>query len=190
MSSVPLAALAVQPQQPQDPLSQYAKVLQIKSLLGQQALQPGQLQQQQANLQATQQENQQRGLQIKSQQGVSQAIIDAKGDRDALFGSQNKPGLIEDPKYGILPGDALGIKEKYQNVADSAAKMTKDQAEAAQAVHNQITQHLNNVISAAPEDQAAQYQLEYNAIKRDPTPFTVCGANTTAIPRCETIRNH
>lgn len=56
MSTIPLPALAVQ-QQP-GVLDQYSKVMQLKSLMGQQALLPGQLQQQQQQIQNSATQNQ------------------------------------------------------------------------------------------------------------------------------------
>ncbi len=72
MSSIPLPALDLRPvQQPEDPLSQYGKILQLKQMMAQQQFQP-QMQAQQ--LQAAQQENQQRQLQIAQTKALNSAF--------------------------------------------------------------------------------------------------------------------
>src|SRR5271155_3003996 len=90
MSSVPLAALAVQPQQPQDPLSQYAKVLQIKSLLGQQALQPGQQAIQQEQIKQQQIATQEDQNKVKSQNAMIQAWSDPSFTKEITGGGTQK----------------------------------------------------------------------------------------------------
>lgn len=162
MGSVPLAALSIQTNPP-SPLDQYARAMQIKNLGFQQQLQPGELQSQQNVLQDQQLGLQQKKLQIQSQQGIKQALIDSGGDKDKFFGN------IANPKYGVLPSDQFAVQKQHQEMQDSVAKTDKDTLEATQAAHTQLTQHLNNVLQAPPEDQEAQYTLERNAIMRDPT---------------------
>src|SRR5271155_504371 len=71
-----------------NPLEQYASALSVKNMIGQ-----GQVQQNQ--IQAGQQENQIRQMQLNDATGMKQALIDANGD----FGQFRQN--IRDPKYGI-----------------------------------------------------------------------------------------
>lgn len=78
MSSYPLPALDIKPQQEQNPLDQYSKLVQLKSMLNQQqqeaALRPLQVQQAQQQVQAGQQQNQLNQYKIQDAQAGMQAM--------------------------------------------------------------------------------------------------------------------
>jgi hypothetical protein len=162
MSSVPLAALAVNTQPP-DPLSQYAKVVQLKSLLGQQALQPGQMQEQQQKIQSNALELQQQQLALKDKQGVDKALLDSGGSLAKL--KQN----ISDPQYGISAQGQFGFQQKMQELAKAGADADDAQIKAHKDANAQISSILQPVIDAPPEDQPARYALAMNQLHRDPT---------------------
>jgi hypothetical protein len=75
---------------------------------------------------------------------------------------------VQDPKYGVSPQAQIQLIKQFNDAADSVAKTTSDQLKAAQEAHSQIAQGLGSVLSAAPEDRAAQWTLEYNKLLRDP----------------------
>ncbi len=193
--SIPLPALALQNQQP-NPLDQYGKLVELRALMqGQQqrqAMAPLEQQQAQGAVVAQQQENQQRALQLKDQQGISQALHDIYSSE--LGGSQGQPAgqagtapssmsmpepsadrfnsliqSVQDPKYGISPAGQMGVLKSVNDMRMQTANLSKTDLANREDANKQIAQHVSSILSAAPEDQPAQYQLAVNAIKRDPT---------------------
>jgi len=196
MSSIPLPALSVQPPpQQQSPIQQEGQLLELQSLLGQQKLQQAQLsgeqqqQQQRAQLftqQLRQQqiETQKAQIGLKDQQGMSQALLDSYGkgsstgtvqeQGSATGGSaQDRLGsfmnAVQDPKYGISAQGQMGVMQQFNAMREQVAKTDKATLDATQEANNQFVAHLGTVLKVAPEDQAAQWTLQRNAIMRDPT---------------------
>ena len=92
MSSIPLVASTIQPQP--NAAENIQRLLAIKSMLGQQALQPGQLQLQQQQIEGATQENQLRAQQIKDSQLFMEGMQKSKGSDDVFgdaldYGRQN-----------------------------------------------------------------------------------------------------
>jgi hypothetical protein len=184
MSSIPLPALAVQP--PQSPLDSISKLMALKTMMGQQALQPGQQQLQQGAIQQQAIATQQAQLDLQDRQGMNQALKDSYGAQtgqkqtgNASAGPSTASGSatdrlsdflnkIQDPKYGISASGQMAAMEKFTTLRQNLAKATSDQLDAAQKAHTQVAQGLNSVLEAAPEDQPAKWQLERNALARDP----------------------
>lgn len=164
---IPLPALALQQPQQQDPMAQYAKLAQLKGLMQQQSTQqqiaPSEIQGAQANAQIAQTEAQKQALSLKSQQGISQALVDAKGDKDQFLSN------VQNPKYGVLPSDQFGLQHKYVEMQKTMADADSATLTAQHAANEQLVQHLSNVMSVPPEDKQAQWTLERNAIMRNPT---------------------
>ena len=149
MSSIPLAALHVNPpeQQP-NALEQYARLMQLKQ---QQALMPGQLQQQQQQIQAGQQENQVRAQQIKDQQAMTAAMQDWDGkDLNALPGLMLKRGASAQ----AVMSTKTGIIKQQQDLAN----LTKDQLANEKTKNDYFVQALDNVKELPPEQQAQGFQ--------------------------------
>jgi hypothetical protein len=157
-SSVPLAALAVQPQQPIDPLSQYAKAVQLKSMLGQQALQPGQQQLQQQQIQQQTLQTQQLQNRVKSQQAMIQAWSDPDFVKQITGGSSqngtpNGPGF--DPnammqglvQHGVLPEDANTLVNSFVDRSAKVSETVKNNAAAASDQINTYGKSLDNLTS-------------------------------------------
>lgn len=129
------------PQAP-PPLETYGKMLQLKSLMGQQQLIPAQVQQAQQQAQAATLENQQRQLELQSQQ----AMMKAWSDPDFLkkFTGTDKAqssGLGFDPdgltsslvSYGVLPKDALAMTNQFVERSQKIAETMKAQAQTGEA---------------------------------------------------------
>ena len=180
-SSVPLAALAVQPQQPQDPLSQYAKVLQIKSLLGQQALQPGQQQFQQGQLEQQGLQTQQMKNKVKSQQGMIAAFSDPDFVKQVTGGTSqngqtNGPGF--DPnamlqillKHGVLPEDANPVVNSYVDRSAKVSDTVKNNAAAAQdqiGTYSKAIDNLTQRLSSIYDMPVSKAGPAFAALKQD-----------------------
>ncbi len=131
-------------QQPQIPsaMEQYGKMLQLKSLLGQQQMQPLQQQEAQQDIQSKSLQNQQQQLQLQSQQ----AMIKAWSDPDFLKGftgtdKAESSGLGFDPDAmtkslitkGVLPKDALALTGQFVDRSQKMAATAKDIAQTGEA---------------------------------------------------------
>jgi hypothetical protein len=107
MGSVPLAALSINQQQP-NPLEQYGKALQLKSLLAQQAMQPGQQQLQQQQIQGNSLELQMKQLELQNRQIGQSALSDPKFSKefsDWQSSKQQSGGSNQAPAQGAAtPG--------------------------------------------------------------------------------------
>lgn len=105
MGSIPLPALSIKAPEQQDLLGQYGKAMQLRSLAAQQQMIPGQLQQQQQQIQAGGLENQQRQQALQDQQASTKAlqqwdgkdvneipalILKNGGSANAVFGAKNQ----------------------------------------------------------------------------------------------------
>lgn len=130
MATIPLPALGIQ-QQP-GPIDQFSKIMQLKNLAAQQQLIPGQLQQQQQNLQLGQQDIQKNQMGIDSTKALNKSYQnavkpDANGvpqiDTDAItkslasdgYGSQI-PGVLENiNKFNKSTIDIQNAKAELQS---------------------------------------------------------------------------
>jgi hypothetical protein len=147
MASIPLPALDVRP--PTDPLTEYAKVMGIKSMMQQQQqntqLMPGQLQQQQQQITATGQENQQRDIQLRDQQAQTKALQEWDGkDVDQL------PGLLL--KHGGSATAVFGMKNQLVDEKTKLATLDKDTLDNQAKRNDLISGHLE-AVKSAPTDQ-------------------------------------
>ena len=145
---IPLVALQSQP--PPDPLSQYGKAVQIANLLQQQKLLPGQLQQQQQQIQATGLENQQRQMEVGQTQAINKAYS------DALSVDQNgQPSIDQDKLQKSLAtsGHGAAIPGILKNTADYQ-KSFADAAKAQLEVQTNMTDAMGSVGKAI---QSADY---------------------------------
>ena len=76
---------------------------------------------------------------------------------------------VQDPKYGISPQGQMGFLKQYTEMRKDVAGADKATIDAHSAANKEISQGLQSVLEAPPEDQAAQYSLAVNALRRDPT---------------------
>jgi hypothetical protein len=164
MASIPLPALDVRPVQTPDALSQYSKVLQMKSLLSEQQLQQQQIQQRQQELQ--------------SQQGLIKTIKDANGDPskvtlETMVGNGVLPDhadaylkaqLAQRQSIGALDANTRStlqaIDEKSADVAQSVRNI-KDPAKRQQA----YTEGVGTLQSFISSQQALNPQMKQNALQ-------------------------
>src|ERR1019366_7671687 len=89
---------------------------------------------------------------------------------------------IQDPKYGISAQGQMGFLKQYTEMRKDVAGADKATLDAHADANKQISQRFNAVLEAAPEDQAAQYSLAYNALKRDPTMAKYMGSIPAQYP--------
>ena len=150
-SSIPLPALDIKP--PADPLSEYAKVMGIKSMMQQQ--QTNQLQQT-----ALGQENQQRQISLDDSKKISQAYLDAGGDLDKFQSLAARGGVSA---QGIMQ-----INQHILTLKKSVADLDEASLKAHKEASAQLGPSIQSVLSAPEEDQAAQYTIQRNAAMRDP----------------------
>lgn len=159
MSSLP--QLSIKPdQQIPDPLDQYSKVVGIQRL----ALQ-GQLQKQQ--IQNAQLEGEEKKIQ------VAQAQRDQNDQKISSDAWQNSGG---DPQKFLQSLQQNGASFKtYQTVSQGMTATRKALADADESTfkaHGEanklIGDGIQSILNAPPEDQAAQYTLVTNGLKRDP----------------------
>lgn len=149
MGSIPLPALQIQP--PGDPLEGIQKAMQLRSLLQQQALAPGQVQAQQQQLQAGQQENQIRSQQISDQQAMTKAMQDWDGKN-----INDLPGLVL--KHGASAQTVMGLKTSIIKQQQDLANLSKDQLANEKAKNDYFAQALDNVKQLPPEQQPQAFQ--------------------------------
>src|ERR1035438_6015538 len=141
MGSIPLPALAVQPPPQQDPMGNMGKLLQLKGMLGQQQMQPGQLQMQQQAVQEGQ-------LQLQDKQAASIAMHQWDGkDINEL------PALIL--KNGGSAQAVFGMKNQIVSYQKNLAEMTKDQLANEATKNDTIAGHIDTV-KALPAEQQPQ----------------------------------
>jgi len=132
----------VQPPQVPNALDQYGKMLQLKSLMGQQQLLPLQIQEAQQRNQVTGLQVQQQQLELQSQQ----AMMKAWSDPDFLknFTGTDKAsasGLGFDPdaltssliSKGVLPKDAMAMTGQFVDRSQKIATTQKDIAQTGEA---------------------------------------------------------
>ena len=155
-----------QPVQMPSPLDQYGKMLQLKTLQGQQGLIPGQLQEQQEAIKQQQLQTQQMQLQQQSQA----AMVKAWSDPDfasTVTGSTGKdiagkvgfePGF--DPNAmvkslvskGVLPKDAMAQAASFLELSKNLSLKTKDDLSNYKDAHQQLANLLSPITSMKVED--------------------------------------
>jgi hypothetical protein len=127
---------------PVSPLEQYGKILQMKALNGQIAMQPMQEEAARQDVQARTLQNEKAQNELKSQQ----AMVKAWSDPDFLKGFTGTPtadssGLGFDPnalttslvKQGVLPEHAMAMAQQFIERSQKIATTLKDQAQTGEA---------------------------------------------------------
>lgn len=152
MSSIPLPALDIKPpQQPENPLDAFARVMQLRSLQNTQQLQGEQLK-------GAQLENQQRSLAAADEVNARHAFHDWDGkDSDDLL------GLMQ--KYSVGPKTFTSIATGLLEMKQKAATLNKDQLANVQNIHDQARGAIMSVIQAPPDQQQQSWtQMKQSAL--------------------------
>lgn len=147
---IPLPALATQP--PPDPTQGIERLLALKSMLGQQQLQQGKLQEQQSDLALKQQA-------VKDQQTVMSYMLQ---NPKSTFGdaAEALKGQVSLPAYTNLVDTDAQIRQKH-------ATATQAELDNHQKVHDQQQRIYNNAANLSDEDLAKQWPSiaqEFNSI--------------------------
>jgi len=154
MGAFPSAANQLRP--PADPLSEYAKALSIKSMIGQQ-------QSQVLGQQALGQENQLRQQQINDQQATTAAMHEWDGKSyDDLLPLIVKHGGSSQAVIG-LKNVILGQQEKLSNIAKNDAETGAKNLETAQKKNDMLLGHLNALPDPSDPNFINALQTEKNA---------------------------
>jgi hypothetical protein len=159
--------LNVTPPQMPSPLDQYGKMLQLKTLLGQQAMQPLQQQEAQQDIQAKQLENQKAQMSLASQQALIKAVgsgfltkyvgketPDGSGfDANGAFNELVTP--VEKGGFGVMPPEASGLVDSLLKRAQGQAEVVKTNAQAGEAqatIRTKGLETLHSRVAGAIED--------------------------------------
>lgn len=148
------------------PLDQYGKMLQLKTLQGQQALIPGQLQEQQERVKQEQIQTQQ----LQQQQQSQAAMIKAWSDpafASTVTGGTGKdiaPSIGFTPGFdpnamikslvskGVLPKDAMAQAASFLELSKNLSLKTKDDLSNYKEAHQQLANLLAPITSMKVED--------------------------------------
>src|SRR5882672_4061575 len=152
MSSIPLPALDLRAPQQQNPLEQYAQLVQLRNAMQNAPLQHQQLQQE---VQAGQLENQQRQQQAKDQQAMTSAMQQWDGKSfDELA-----PLVM---KSGGSAQAVMGLKQKALEQRKQASEIAKSDAETGSSnvatllKKNDLVSGALSTVMQAPDDQIPQ----------------------------------
>ncbi|HXJ04083.1 MAG TPA: hypothetical protein VNH65_03240 [Candidatus Acidoferrum sp.] len=151
MGSIPLPALDIKPME--NPLDSYARVMQIKSLMGEQ--QTRQLQQQ-----GMQQENQQRAIAMQDDQKIRAAVtasVDADGNFDRQKFAQNAW------KQGAGPKAIAEFQKSLLAMDQEHAKLTEEQLKNGQTVADQYRGRIQSIVDGPDENKLAAWSKEVGA---------------------------
>jgi hypothetical protein len=163
----------------QSPVDAYGKMLQLRSLLGQQSLQPLQLEAEQERVKQAQLQT----TEMQQQQESQKAMIKAWSDPDFLKGftgtdAADKSGVGFDPNAmtsslinkGVLPKDATAMTQQFIDRSAKMADLVKAQAQGGEAMAAQrdkgykILADQIGAITDAPSAKAADMLA---ALKKD-----------------------
>jgi hypothetical protein len=131
--------------QPPSALDTYGKLLQLKSLQGEQALQPLQMQEQQERVKQQQLQTQQMQLEQQSQQAMMKAWSDPEFTKNFTGTDEaNASGVGFDPdamtkgliQKGVLPKDAMAMTSSFVDRSQKIATTLKDQGQTGEAIAN------------------------------------------------------
>jgi hypothetical protein len=153
--------IAYNPAPPVNPLDQQAKVMSLRSLLGQQQIQ-------QQNIQAGALQNQQTQMDVDSQRAFQRAYTEANGDPDKTTQLAAKYGAK--PKDLLLwQGSVIDQKMKTLDLVQKQGDLAAVQANLMQGAHDAVSQ-------AAPEAKPIVYQQQLMGLKQR-------GIDTSQLPQ-------
>lgn len=143
-------------QSPEDPVEQDTRIASLKSLLAQQKMQPGQLELQKQAIQSGQMQNQQQKMDMDSQKAIMRGYTEANGDPDKAEGLA--------AQYGAKPADLIKLRQAGVEQKMKALEYVK--AKGAQALQEaDLVSGMQDTVSAAPPEQKAQvYQQQLQGL--------------------------
>jgi len=144
MAGMPLPALDIKPPQIVDPVTQFARMQQFQQ--GQQQLQAGRL------------ENQQRQMDIQSQQAFMRAYQEAQGDPDQTAKLA--------ASYGAKPTALLQWQQQVTDAKLKAADLVAKQGDQAKIQADLVSGAHDTVMAAAPQDRPVTYQSQVAALQK------------------------
>jgi|SRR5579872_1470932 len=137
----------VAPPQVQSPLEQYGKMLELRSLLGQQQMLPLQQQEMEQNVQAKTLANQQTEIELNSQKAMMKAWSDPdflKNVTSSDAASSNGLGFDPDAMtksligQGVMPKDALAMTNQFVERSQKMGEIAKNAAQTGEARASQL----------------------------------------------------
>lgn len=143
MSSIPLPALSIK--QPESPIEQFGRAMQLKQLAGAGKLQQGELQMQQMQLEQAQ-------MQLEDQKKIRQAFVDANGDLDSTIERARKAG--------VNPQTLLQLKNAQIDQATKLQTLKKDALDNMKKQNDAIGASAQAVLGVSPENRPQAYQQE------------------------------
>jgi hypothetical protein len=144
-------ALDVKPPQPTNPLEDFQRILQIKNLQNQQALAPGQLQEQQNTLQQQKLELQDDATWRNSFQKL--------GDPDS--GITDLDGVMKDAlKSGVGAKSYTGMAQQITQMKQGYAKLGKDQLDNLNTLNSQVADLYKGVLAVPSGPKRVQAQQQ------------------------------
>jgi hypothetical protein len=152
MSPIPLPALDVRPPQAENPLDLMQRIIQIRGLQNQGAIQG-------AQLQGDLMKNREQSLELQDDDKWRSAMSDPDwdGTPEALL----KNGL----KRGVGPRSYFSMQQSLTQVQSGLAKLGSDQLAVLNAVSSKMGDLLENVQTAKPEQKlAAQQEAKQDAL--------------------------
>ena len=152
MGGIPLPALAVRSPEEIDPLALSQRSQQIRNLTGVNALQPGELQQQQQQIKSTDLDIQQKQLAVQDQQAATAAMRewDGKDPADLVHGILKNGGTAQ----GVLAMQqhVQGVRAQAAEIAAKDAETNSKNIDTATKLHDRIAGGIEAIIGA-PDDQ-------------------------------------
>ncbi|MGC2474937.1 MAG: hypothetical protein WA485_11425 [Candidatus Sulfotelmatobacter sp.] len=150
MSSIPLPALDIKPTQPNDALGSYTKMVSLGSLLQQQKLQGQQIQ-------AGEQENQMRALQLQDQQTLRQSAKGLDWSQPDTF----QKWITNAQQNGVSPQTLSQLALQRAQYNEQIAKTDTATLASQKEVNNQLQGHIDaikGITDPVKRAQAAQTQ--------------------------------
>jgi hypothetical protein len=158
--SIPLPALSIRPYEQADPLSQYAKAVSLKNLLGQGQIQQGAQQLQQQQIVGETQQNQQRAQQMQDQQTAMQVIGANNGDI-----GKSIPQLAGK----VSPLTLQALQKAHADAVKSAGERTKLENENEATANGNLVGLIEQAKQLPPEQYAQQFpQIAARALEIQP----------------------
>src|SRR5882724_5187272 len=115
--NIPLPALAAYRPEPQpDPLEQYARLVQLRSMAQSQQLQQGQLQLQQQQIQQNQRK-------MQEGEAVRQSFVANNGDIDKTIADVSRNRTVSPETLQALQLHSVDLKTKNATASDAALKL-------------------------------------------------------------------
>lgn len=163
MASIPLPALDIRPQQQPDPMGEVAKLMQMRSMMGQQQMQ-------QQSIQASQQENQLRALQLQDQATLRDSAKNLDWTQPDTFGKW----ITNAQQKGVSPQTLSQLSLQRAQYQEQLAKTDTATLAAEKDRNNQLQGHIDAIkgitdpVKRASVAQAQASQILSGGLVKDP----------------------